>query len=275
MVVEIISFKRMKGYQRYTVAQNVTITKTTNPPPVLYPSSIPPTFAKLQAHMEDQTNFLLDWTYFCHGKSMEELTESLLITTMELEAARFKAQEELKTKDDQIIQLKHLLNTAINEKHEAQNRYQMLLQTTTPPPPHSAVSSGEDDHITNGGFSSSDCEESIVSSPVTETLGRFAPLPEPELGFPVKALPEKGKFLEAVIKAGPLLQNILLAGPLPHWRHPPPPVDAYRIPPPPVVVPTSPPVNRLLGKFNKKRGFPEGFDSSIDTRCQRINMNGL
>ncbi|XP_076910311.1 uncharacterized protein LOC143567919 [Bidens hawaiensis] len=223
--------------------------------------------------MEDLTNFL-DWTYFCNGKSVEELSESLLITTMELEAARFKAEQELKQKDDELTQLKQVLNIAINEKLEAQNRYQTLvkclgLAQTIVPQPHAAVSSIEDDldHITNGGFLSSDCEESIVSSPVVEPSIQFTQppvnvvMPEWELGFPVKALPEKGKFLEAVIKAGPLLQNLLLAGPLPHWQHPPPPLDTYQIPPPPV--------NGLIGKFSKKRGFPESSDSSTDTIYQR------
>ncbi|KAI3743237.1 hypothetical protein L1987_60943 [Smallanthus sonchifolius] len=229
--------------------------------------------------MEDQSNFLLDWSYFCRGKSTEELTESLLITTMELEAARFKAQEELKIKDEELIQLKHLLNTAINEKNEAQNRYQTLLQyhhrQTTAPPPQSGVSSMEDEHVTTGGLSSSDCEESIVSSSVSELPVQFTQLPssELELGFPVKALPEKGKLLEAVIKAGPLLHNLLLAGPLPHWRHPPPSLVAYQIPPPPVVLPTPPPIHRLVWKFNKKRGNPEGSDSSSETKYQRININ--
>ncbi|XP_024984520.1 proline-rich receptor-like protein kinase PERK9 [Cynara cardunculus var. scolymus] len=201
---------------------------------------------------------------------------------MELEAARFKTQQELRLKDDQLSQLKHLLNNAIHERDEAQNRYQTLLlqyhhnhhQTTTPPPPppHSAISSIEDEPITNAGFSSSDCEESIVSSPITE----LTPPPrssEQELPFPVVPLPEKGKLLEAVIKAGPLLQNLLLAGPLPHWRHPPPPLDTYQIPPPPVVLPSPPSLHHLVWKFNKKRGSPEGSDSSTETKYQRIAIN--
>ncbi|KAI3738664.1 hypothetical protein L2E82_28732 [Cichorium intybus] len=234
--------------------------------------------------MEDQTCHLLDWSYYCHGKSTEELTESLLITTVELEAARFKAQEELKQKDDQLFQLKELLNTAINERNEAQDRYQSLVlqyhphrhqnhRLTSTPPPHSVVSSIEDEPIANGAFSSSDCEESIVSSPATEPPVRFTQPSwslEQELSFPVRALPEKGKLLEAVIKAGPLLQNLLLAGPLPHWRHPPPPLETYQIPPLPVVLPSPPPINHFLGEFNKKRGLPEGSDSSTETKYQRI-----
>ncbi|KAI3512182.1 hypothetical protein L1887_19428 [Cichorium endivia] len=105
---------------------------------------------------------------------------------MELEAARFKAQEELKQKDDQLFQLKELLNTVINERNEAQDRYQSLVLRyhhphrhqnhclTTTPPPHSVFSSIEDEIITNGAFSSSDCEESIVSSSVTEPSSIYA-----------------------------------------------------------------------------------------------------
>ncbi|KAD3337268.1 hypothetical protein E3N88_32788 [Mikania micrantha] len=218
--------------------------------------------------MEDQSNLLLEWTYFCSGKSTEELTEFLLITTMELEAARIKAQEELKIKYDELVQLKQLLNTAINEKIEAQNRYQTLLQYHNH---HNQTI--EDEHFINGGFSSSDCEESIVSSSVSEPTVRLTPSLDQEFGFPVKALPERGKLLEAVINAGPLLQNLLLAGPLPDWRYPPPPVDTYRIPPSPVVLPTPAPVHQLLWKFNKKRGNPEGSDSSTETKYQRININ--
>ncbi|KAD3337171.1 hypothetical protein R6Q59_027830 [Mikania micrantha] len=218
--------------------------------------------------MEDQSNLLLEWTYFCSGKSTEELTEFLLITTMELEAARIKAQEELKIKYDELVQLKQLLNTAINEKIEAQNRYQTLLQYHNHH--HQTI---EDEHFINGGFSSSDCEESIVSSSVSEPTVRLTPSLDQEFGFPVKALPERGKLLEAVINAGPLLQNLLLAGPLPDWRYPPPAVDTYRIPPSPVVLPTPAPVHQLLWKFNKKRGNPEGSDSSTETKYQRININ--
>ncbi|KAM1052907.1 hypothetical protein ACFX13_000481 [Malus domestica] len=75
----------------------------------------------------------------------------------------------------------------------------------------------------------SNCEESIVSSPVIDPIqqtqqlppGPSLPHPSVEL-LPEKPLLEKGKLLQAVMKAGPLLQTLLLAGPLPQWRHPPP-----------------------------------------------------
>lgn len=181
---------------------------------------------------------------------------------MELELTRIRVQEEIKSKDDELNQLKNHLNDVINDRNEAQNKYKSLLhdklllqqqfhhnhRKTTVAPPYSGVSSIEDEPITNCGFSSSDCEESIVSSPV----------PAPENGLPEKGLPEKGKFLEAVMKAGPLLQNLLLAGPLPHWRHPPPPLDGHQIPSPP---------------FNRKRGFYEDCNSSSETKYQRISLN--
>ncbi|KAI3748218.1 hypothetical protein L6452_11161 [Arctium lappa] len=258
--------------------------------------------------MEDQPNCLLDWPYLLKQKSTEELAQSLWSTTMELEATRIRVQEEIKARDDHLNQLKDLLNHTINERNEARNKYQSLLidnlllqqqfhhhgrynhHQTTAAPPLSGVSSIEDDPITNCGFSSSDCEESIISSPPIENPLQLQPPPPPpqqEFRFPVvetKGLPEKGKFLEAVMKAAPLLQNLLLAGPLPHWRHPPPPLDTYKIPSPPLVIPT-PPIHHLLsqeslrkityncGEFNKKRAFSEDCDSSTETKYQRIALN--
>ncbi|KAL8501320.1 hypothetical protein ACS0TY_020749 [Phlomoides rotata] len=182
---------------------------------------------------DDQTNYLLNWTYLYQQKSMDEATQSLVLT-MELQEARLKAEDDLKSRDQQILHLKDLLSIAIEERDEArENCRKMLLEKQLvqqklqrQSAPHSAISSIEDDP--RRGFSDSD--ESIVSSPEAE----------PDFPVPIdRPLPEKGKFLQAVMKAGPLLQTLLLAGPLPQWRHPPPPVDAHLIPPPPVVVPPS------------------------------------
>lgn len=207
---------------------------------------------------------------------MDELRQTLLLT-MELEETRMKAQEQLKMRDEQISQLKELLSRAIKERDEAQEHCQkvmfekLLLQQQLQ---HSGVSSVEDDHKRGmDGFSSSDCDESIVSSP-----HHLPPSAEGEPELPVvldRPLPEKGKLLQAVMKAGPLLQTLLLAGPLPQWRHPPPPLDSYQIPPPPVAVP--PPISaqsfhsNICGRMNRKRGLCEGLDSSIDQlKYQRI-----
>ncbi|KAK9168591.1 hypothetical protein Syun_000731 [Stephania yunnanensis] len=201
----------------------------------------------------------LNWAYFYQGKGVEELRHSLLCTTLELETTRMEAQEEMKRREDQLNQLKDLLDKTMKERDEAEAKCQRLMldklvilqqlqlqhhqnQTTfgtnTTTPPVSGVSSIEDEARrgdSNAGLSSSDCEESIVSSPVID------PVPPPlvsQMSIPPvmqltseKPLPEKGKLLQAVMKAGPLLQTLLLAGPLPQWRHPPPPLDSFEIPP--------------------------------------------
>ncbi|KAM7522415.1 hypothetical protein LguiA_012317 [Lonicera macranthoides] len=210
-------------------------------------------------------------------QNMEELTQSLLL---ELESTRLRAQEEIKFRDNQFAQLKDLLNRAIRERDEAKQNCQklifekLLLQNQLQNTPLSALSSIEDEPIRNldsqNGFSSSDCEESIVSSPVLDPI----PPPPPVL-VPEKELPERGKFLEAVVKAGPLLGSLLLAGPLPQWRHPPPPLDSRQIPPPPVAVPPPAVAGGLLNcdRVSKKRGLCEGCDSSMDTKYPRIFPN--
>ncbi|KAF5744779.1 hypothetical protein HS088_TW07G00358 [Tripterygium wilfordii] len=271
--------------------------------------------------MEDQRS-LLSWAYFCQGKTMEELRHSLVYTTLELEQTRLAVQEELRKRDDQLIHLKDLLTKAIKEKEETQEKFQRLLleklliqqqqlqqqqqqqlqlqQQQQAAAPLSGVSSIEDEPRrgidSSNGFSSSDCEESIVSSPVFDPIPQThltqpppPSLPETDIELvPDKPLPEKGKLLQAVMKAGPLLQNLLLAGPLPQWRHPPPPLESFEIPP--VTIPSPPPGPQLLhqeslisinacntinqcGKVKRKRVLCDGSDSPAETKYQRILLH--
>lgn len=181
------------------------------------------------------------------------MRQSLQLQTMELEDTRLEAQEEIKVRDCEIAQLKDMLNRVMKEGDDM--LFEKLLLQQQQSAPNSGISSNEDDHLrrgidSNNGFSSSDCEESIVSSPL-----QFPPqLPtEPELELPIpividRPLPEKGKLLQAVMKAGPLLQNLLLTGPLPQWRHPPPPLDTYQIPQPRVTVPPPATPTRFINK---------------------------
>ncbi|CAJ1979237.1 unnamed protein product [Sphenostylis stenocarpa] len=260
--------------------------------------------------MDNNRSPLLSWACYCHGKSMEELKQSLMYTALELEQTRASVQEELRKRDDQLLSLKELLNKVIRERDEAQEKWQRLVlekmvfqqqkqqhQTA----PASGISSIEDEPRrgidSNNGLSSSDCEESIVSSPVMEHLGqaphagRAQPqLPESmiELISPDKPLPEKGKLLQAVMKAGPLLQTLLLAGPLPQWRHPPPPLESFEIPP--VTIPSPQPqpqpqtqgqaqflhqdsFTSNCGRVSRKRVFCEGSDSPTQTKFQRIVLH--
>ncbi|KAL2239384.1 UNVERIFIED_CONTAM: hypothetical protein Sindi_0579600 [Sesamum indicum] len=201
---------------------------------------------------------------------MDEVRQSVLLS-MELEETRVRAQEELKIRDQEIAQLKQLLSRVIKERDEAQAKchkvlYQKLLLQHSAP--HSGVSSLEDDPRRGidsyNGFSSSDCDESVVSPPPPEPVPIEA---ETDLPIPLnRPLPEKGKLLQAVMKAGPLLQTLLLAGPLPQWRHPPPPLDSYQIPPPPVVIPPALPAHqdsliKCGSIMSRKRGAGEGSES--------------
>ncbi|XP_010267242.1 PREDICTED: protein enabled homolog [Nelumbo nucifera] len=243
----------------------------------------------------------LSWSYFLQGKTMEELKHSLLYTTLELETTRLTAQEEIRKREDQVIHLKGLLCRAIRERDDARDKYQRLVvekllilqqqqqqhyhqpQQTTP---LSGVSSIEDEARrgvdSNTGISSSDCEESIVSSPVMDSIPP-PPLPPPPPTTatttvttiqlePDRPLPEKGKLLQAVMKAGPLLQTLLLAGPLPQWRHPPPPLDALEIPP--VTIPSPPPA--LLHQDSFINGIGDNSCGSIVNRRKRgiVNSEG-
>lgn len=242
-------------------------------------------------------------------QSVEELRRCLLYTTLELEQTKVAVQEELRKRDDQLNHLKDLLGKAIRDREEAQEKCQRLVfeklllqqqQQQQQTAPLSGISSIEDEPRrgidSNNGFSSSDCEESIVSSPVIDPIQPTPQLPQPaatsappsmlqptlEL-VPEKPLPEKGKLLQAVMKAGPLLQTLLLAGPLPQWRHPPPPLESFEIPP--VTIPSPPQIQQEslinitgcnvnnCGRVNRKRVLCEGSDSPTEAKYQRVALH--
>jgi hypothetical protein len=222
---------------------------------------------------------------------MEDLRQSLLYTTLELEQTRNLAQEELNKKDEQLMNLKDLINNIIRERDEAQEKCQRLLleklvfNQQQQNAPLSGVSSIEDEPRkkttidSNNGFSlsSSDCEESIVSSPIIDQSMI-------EVLTPNKPLPEKGKLLQAVMKAGPLLQTLLLAGPLPQWKHPPPPLESFEIPP--VTIPQILHQDSIFssnigttnsdshcGRVSRKRVFFDDSNSPDENKYQRVVLH--
>jgi len=97
-------------------------------------------------------------------QSMEDLRQSLLYTTLELEQTRVAAQEELTKKDEQLMNLKDLINNIIRERDEAQDKCQRLLleklvfhqqqQQQQQNAPLSGVSSIEDEQVTRKGIDS-------------------------------------------------------------------------------------------------------------------------
>ncbi|KAL6586413.1 hypothetical protein OROMI_001401 [Orobanche minor] len=187
------------------------------------------------------------WAYYYQEEGVEDMKQSLLYSTLELEAALISAHDEISRKDDEILQLKGLLTKIIKEKDESQAKCQQLVlekqmlfrqvqvlahsskqQLDTCP-----ISSGttSNDDGPNLDMSPSDCDDSTVIAP-------SSPPPTPPSISDMtnrvmlkKPLPEHGKFLQAVMEAGPLLQTLLLSGPLPRWQHPPPQLNSMDIPP--------------------------------------------
>lgn len=172
-------------------------------------------------------------------ESVEELKQSLLATTLELEAAK----EELKKKEQSIAKLADLVRQVAKERDDARDQLQHLLAASkpapTPPPPPPA--------LVTSSFTDSDC--SLVSSPVdpffdpvTSSDNRCKLSSSPpakqsaiasgnasaeadavlDMLANKKPLPQRGRLLQSVMEAGPLLQNLLVAGLLPRWRNPPP-----------------------------------------------------
>ncbi|CAN8255061.1 unnamed protein product [Cochlearia groenlandica] len=237
--------------------------------------------------MEQTNNALLTWTYFSHGKTTEELRQTLVYTTMELEQTKQLAQEELRKRDEQLINLKDVLTETFKERDEAVEKYNHLLFNNlllqhkhniiiTPPLSSGASSIDEEQQqqqqlqAHNKSFSSSDDTEESIMSPSSEIEETMSTL------LLDKPLPEKGKLLQAVLKAGPLLQTLLLAGPLPQWRHPPPPLENSEIPMVTVLPQQfhSQVVDNTCGNINKKRAFSNSDVLSYsETKYQKVLLH--
>uniref|UniRef100_A0ACD5W705 Uncharacterized protein n=1 Tax=Avena sativa TaxID=4498 RepID=A0ACD5W705_AVESA len=184
---------------------------------------------------DDKTTLLCSFGGIEELVTAEELKQSLLTATVELEASK----EELRRKDQTIGKLADLVRQVAKERDEALDRAQhlALLAKQQAPPPAALVTSSVTD---------SDC--SLVSSPVDPFFdpvtssdrsrcgggGKLSPPPpakqQKQCGADAvldmlagkRPLPPRGRFLQSVMEAGPLLQNLLVAGPLPRWRNPPP-----------------------------------------------------
>ncbi|XP_074286927.1 uncharacterized protein LOC141612112 [Silene latifolia] len=223
------------------------------------------------------------WIY-CNedeGMMMSDMRHYIVQSRMELEATIFAAQEEMMRKEEELLHMKDLLMSTINERDEAQCKLhnvmleklllqqQLLEQQKQPQIPKK---------LTNClSSSSSESEDSsiITSSPRTTTTGLVLQ-PQPQqlptlppqivekLATSCRPLPEKGKLLKAVMEAGPLLQTLLLAGPLPQWQHPPPQLDSIEIPP--ITINTTSIINSP-----RKRGL-DNFDCSMisSPKYQRV-----
>ncbi|XP_057782790.1 uncharacterized protein LOC131000748 [Salvia miltiorrhiza] len=163
------------------------------------------------------------WSYE-ENHEMEQLGEKLMCTTLELEKLKSEAVEEMRKNKDYIKQLIHLLKYAIQERDEARNQFQKLLNNTMLPSlplfqsnPAKANSSVTESNSLSETYSTPvDSLFDAVSSPDVDQASLI-------IDDLAKAtiLPQRGNFLQAVLRAGPLLETLLVAGPLPTWRNPP------------------------------------------------------
>ncbi|KAH9601928.1 hypothetical protein KSS87_003769 [Heliosperma pusillum] len=199
--------------------------------------------------MEQCTPF--GW-FYCNedeGMMMSDMRHYIVQSRMELEATIYAAQEEIMRKEEELLHMKDLLMSTINERDEAQSKLhnvmldKLLLQQQLEQQKQKQPQIQQ--KLTNClSSSSSESEDSsiITSSPRPATNGLVLQPPPQELptlppqiveklATSSRPLPEKGKLLKAVMEAGPLLQTLLLAGPLPQWQHPPPQLDSIEIPP--------------------------------------------
>jgi hypothetical protein len=179
-------------------------------------------------------------------QSVAELKQSLVATTLELEAAK----EELKRKEQSIAKLADLVRQVVKERDDARDQLQQLrlLAAAAPAP------APQQQPLVTSSVTDSDC--SLVSSPVdpffdpvtsADRRCKVSPAATPpqsaaatkqqcqpganvvgsaadavlDMLASKRPLPQKGRLLSAVMEAGPLLQNLLVAGQLPRWRNPP------------------------------------------------------
>ncbi|KAL3850709.1 hypothetical protein ACJIZ3_012591 [Penstemon smallii] len=173
----------------------------------------------------------------------------LLITTLELEKIKAEAREEIMKKNEYSKKLIQLLKLTMQERDEAKEQLQKLLNKTTntlttntenfPVIKPNSTSITESNSLSETyNYHSSPVESffDTVSSPEFSNINLVV---EPKLDHASliidnivkgKVLPQKGKFLQSVLEAGPLLQTLLVAGPLPRWRNPPQ-LQPFQIPP--------------------------------------------
>ncbi|KAF3789526.1 hypothetical protein EJ110_NYTH17975 [Nymphaea thermarum] len=234
------------------------------------------------------------WPYFL-GKTMEEMRQSLLYATFELECTRIAAKEEIERQEQHTKDLLQLLQQAYRERDEANEKCKKLLflqtntTTTASPPEETATVLKRVDSTTSECDSISRASSSPVDSFLdfehSDDHNRISPPPQPVPATTVATttvhcdvwqetdmkLPEKGKLLQAVMNAGPLLQTLLLAGPLPQWRHPPPPLESFQIPPVAVAISGGSAVTEGSPAISRKRS-PESYDSGDrSVKLQRLH----
>ncbi|GAV57875.1 DUF1635 domain-containing protein, partial [Cephalotus follicularis] len=180
-------------------------------------------------------------------QGIDELNQKLLYTTFELESVKMEATEEMRKHKEDIKHLLNLLKIAYQERDEARDQLQKVLNKFIMPsspaelhPILPYIQPGSPAVVMPTKANSSITESNSHSHGSSPVESLFDAVTSPDNIDPAtavidnlvegKSLPQKGKLLQAVLDAGPLLQTLLVAGPLPQWRNPPP-LQTFKFPP--------------------------------------------
>ncbi|KAL2487833.1 hypothetical protein Fot_41125 [Forsythia ovata] len=194
------------------------------------------------------------WSY---QENIDELNQQLMYAILELEKSKVEASEETKKNTLYVKQLIQLLNITIQERDEARNQLQKLLEKFMLTSSTEGLNILPQFHVDNPLVKPGKANSSITeSNSLSDTYNYHSHVSSPvDSIFDAASSPElsninmlstnqtilsreefchqTGKFLQAVVEAGPLLQTLLVAGTLPRWRNPPR-LQPFQIPPAPI-----------------------------------------
>ncbi|KAK4356566.1 hypothetical protein RND71_025537 [Anisodus tanguticus] len=188
-------------------------------------------------------------------ETVDEMRHKLLYTNLELEQLKAEKTDEMRKNKEYMKQLIQLLNMVCQERDEARDQLEKLLNkldspnfvkvtkanssTTESNSLHNSspinsffdtVSSPEFSNNNNNNMADSNEVAYMNQSLSHDCNVRFSDNYVPQVDKATlvidnlvkgKTLPQQGKLLKAVIESGPLLQTLIVAGSLPQWRNPP------------------------------------------------------
>ncbi|XP_073137004.1 uncharacterized protein [Henckelia pumila] len=165
-------------------------------------------------------------SFWGYTHDMDELGQELLWTTLELETLKSEAEAEIRKNKVYVENLIHLLKQAIQERDEARDQLQNLVNKTIDRENSSTLSHESPlDTVSSPEFTNihSFLDQSTVQDAKNIDQGSMI---IDSIAKGRASLPPKGKFLHAVLEAGPLLGTLLVAGTLPSLQNPP----AFEVP---------------------------------------------
>ncbi|XP_060215930.1 uncharacterized protein LOC132643517 [Lycium barbarum] len=202
---------------------------------------------------------------WCYQETMDEMRQKFLYTSLELEKLKVQMSEKMMKNKEYVKQLIQLLKMVCQERDEARDQLQKLLNKLDNPlvkatKANSSITESNSlsetynyqshysspvesffDAVSSPEFSNINMADSNPVTYVNQPLANdnYVPQLAPKVDNATlvidsyvkgKTLPQQGKLLKAVLEAGPLLQTLLVSGQLPQWRNPPQ-LKSFNIPP--------------------------------------------